>query len=374
MTAFRTPRLTREKVALVLAPMLAAGGLGVVLATSALAAPSSSTVLPLDILPATGTTAGTPDVRFQATAPCPAGPSDPSQGGNFIALASGVGLPPNTLLTSPSPTTGGSEVAVLGNTWATWLSNYNASNTAPGPADDVPPFNGVMDVMLQCVDGDTGETSFTDFVGQLQFDAGGGFTAVQPATPTPEPTATPEPTPTPTPTPVSTPTPTPAPGSQNINVTIPGLADGLLTLTVGGDGTVNLTDASFQGTFLQATGRLDPVTITDTRQGNEGPYDWTSSGVVSDFIGSNSLNMIPGEHLGWTPTVVTAGGGAVAGPLVTPGFPLAGPGLGSPQVFASAPGGHPTGSATLDALLDLRMPVTQAPDSYAATMTFTVLG
>lgn len=169
---------------------------------------------PLTILPAAGTIAGTPDVRFRSATPCPPGPSDPDSSGHVVVVASGAGLPPNTILISPNPTTPDQQLAELGNTWDNAIANYNQSNDP-----DVPlPLNGTMTITLQCVDGDTFDQSFADFSGTILFNgAAGTYQAVgTDSSPSPEPTsgASPTPTPAPSSSPTPTPSPTPAPTSS----------------------------------------------------------------------------------------------------------------------------------------------------------------
>jgi hypothetical protein len=349
-----TTRFSRtRKLALVLAPALAATGVTLFTAGTASAATG------LTMTPTTGT--GSTPVTIVIPAACGDGADSvviQVSGGGFPAGANALGV--TDITGDPTQTS-----FPIGS-WADVATNNGASYNS---------LSGTADLNLICINA----TTPTNYTGQVSFaGSGGAYTMVAAATPTPTPTpapsATPVPTPTPTPTPIPTPTPTPAPGQENINVTVPGVTDGALVLTVGDDGTVNLSTPTFQGTYLESTGTLDPVTISDTRQGNQGPYDWTANGQITAFQGANPLNAIPAANLGWAPAIVTAGGGALAGSSVAAGYPTAGPGLGSSQQFASAPGGHPLGSVTLNALLTLRMPITQAADSYASTLTFTLLG
>ena len=78
------------------------------------------------------------------------------------------------------------------------------------------------------------------------------------------------------------------------------------------DHSVTLTEAAAQGTFLQSTGNLKPIKVTDSRA--NGPT-WTISGQLSDFTGGLS-----GKYLGWTPNVSVAGSGATPGGQVLSGF------------------------------------------------------
>lgn len=349
----------RGKVALALVPALAAAGVTLLTVGSAHAATG------LGITPATGMTNVEPITVTLPTA-CPEATTD-----TIVEIAGG-GFGDGSFVIGQNPYEAGATSLNAGGNWAAIAGNNGASL----------PLSGTANMNLLCIDANAGSV-IENYTGSVTFTPTTGtvssFALVAAATPTPTPTptptATPEPTPTPTPTPIPTPTPTPAPGQQNINVTVPGITDGALTLTVGGDGTVNMTTPVFSVDRLRATGALDPVTISDTRQGNEGPYDWTASGQTSLFQGSNVANTFSGAYLGWTPTVVAGGtGGGVAGPVVAPGFLPSGPGLSTSQVFATGPAGHPLGSNVFGADLLLHMPTTQKADSYSSVLTFTILG
>lgn len=112
-------------------------------------------------------------------------------------------------------------------------------------------------------------------------------------------------------------------------------------------------------------GELRGVQVIDTRSSAPG---WSVSGQVGDFSGG-----VPGRYLGWTPRILTEGAGALPGESVISGF-LAGNGLSNPSLLASAPKGHPIGSATVGADLDLRLPTATPAGTYTATLTLTALG
>lgn len=112
-------------------------------------------------------------------------------------------------------------------------------------------------------------------------------------------------------------------------------------------------------------GNLGSVRVIDTRSGNA---SWSLSGQVSDFSGGLS-----GSYLGWTPEVTQQGAGALPGGAIPSGL-IAGNGLRSPALLASAPAGRPQGAATLGALLDLRVPRSTPGGTYTATLTLTALG
>jgi hypothetical protein len=130
------------------------------------------------------------------------------------------------------------------------------------------------------------------------------------------------------------------------------------------DRAVVLSNAVDRGAYLQSTGALKPVKITDTRSGAP---SWSVSGQVSDFTGGLS-----GKYLGWTPNVTTPGAGATAGDAVATGID-SGNGLKDAAVLASATTGHGLGTAVVGADLDLRIPAGTAPGTYTATLTLTAL-
>ncbi|GAB2465739.1 purple acid phosphatase family protein [Xylanimonas ulmi] len=159
-----------------------------------------------------------------------------------------------------------------------------------------------------------------------------------------------------------------APDTQKLQVVVPEGAPGELVWAIdGANPLVDLGTATPAGDHFAATGTLNPVRVTDTRRG--GPT-WSISAQVGDFTGSKGA--FSGKYLGWTPQVLTAGGGATAGAPVASGFG-GGDGLASSSVLGAAGVGHPTGSATLGAGLDLKIPVDVTDGTYRATLTLTAL-
>ncbi len=150
-------------------------------------------------------------------------------------------------------------------------------------------------------------------------------------------------------------------GSEPIAVTIP--ASGSFTLTVA-TGTVNL---SVSGT--NATGALNPVTVSDTRNTFPG---WQVTGQESTFNGSGTSAgyTISGNQLGWMPTDTSLGTGVLLGATVTP----ASPGLGTTAgVLAEAHAPNGTGTSVLGANLTLAIPASAAAGPYAGTLTVTAV-
>ena len=152
----------------------------------------------------------------------------------------------------------------------------------------------------------------------------------------------------------------PVTGSEPLVVSVP--ASGSFTLTVG-TGTVTLTISG-----SSATGVLNPVTVSDTRNTFPG---WSVSGQESDFAGSGTAAgyTISGNQLGWAPTL-TSGTSAVLGPAVAP----TGPGLGATAAtlaYAIAPNGF--GTNVLGAILTLAIPPLAAAGPYTGTLTITAV-
>ena len=156
--------------------------------------------------------------------------------------------------------------------------------------------------------------------------------------------------------------PAAADNAEVITATIPE-APGEFSWTIT-DHAVDLGTATNQGSYWESTGDLNPVTVTDTRAGAPA---WSVSGQVGDFTGG-----LDGKYLGWSPKVVTAGAGAVAGDVVTSGF-ASGNGLKDSAVLGSALDGHAKGTGSVGADLDLRVPSDTAPGTYTATLTLTAL-
>ncbi|WP_202107084.1 adenylyl cyclase [Agromyces seonyuensis] len=158
------------------------------------------------------------------------------------------------------------------------------------------------------------------------------------------------------------------PNAQTLQVTVPEGAPGEFVWSI--DGTNDLVDlgtAVEQGDHFAASGSINPVRVTDTRRNAPA---WAVSAQVSDF--DSNVASFEAKHLGWTPEVVEAGGGAVAGGVVQSGF-QGGDGLSVSSELGHAPAGHERGSARLGADLDLRIPVEAADGTYRATLTITAL-
>ena len=159
-------------------------------------------------------------------------------------------------------------------------------------------------------------------------------------------------------------------GGQYLSVQVPQGAPGEFGWTV--DGNTPLVDlgtaTDHNGDYYEATGPLNPITVTDSRRSLA---PWSISASVSDFTGADGQTF-SGAYLGWTPKVVQDGAGAQA----SGGVPSAwdgGSGLSVSQGLGWANQGHPKGTAKLGADLDLKIPGTAAQGSYLATLTLTAL-
>ena len=137
-----------------------------------------------------------------------------------------------------------------------------------------------------------------------------------------------------------------------------------------------VTSGGLAGQYFTATGRLNQITVVDTRDLDIG---FTVNGTVSDFV--NGSSSFTGNYLGWHP-VMTGDSGAnldgydqtvVAGPTVVPAGSASTIGLATPKPFAYALPGRGLGIATLDARLKLLIPVTARSGTYTATVTITVV-
>ena len=134
--------------------------------------------------------------------------------------------------------------------------------------------------------------------------------------------------------------------------------------------TVTLTSNS---TGTSATGALNPVTVSDTRNTFPG---WSVTGQDGNWTGSGTAQgaSMSGDHLGWTPTSSTTPltQGVALGSAVAP----ASPGLGTTaavlaSVFAGL--GNGFGTTTLGANLNLLIPALQAAGGYTSDLSITAV-
>lgn len=134
-----------------------------------------------------------------------------------------------------------------------------------------------------------------------------------------------------------------------------------------------VTSGPLAGRYYAANGRINQVTVLDTRDGDLG---WTAKGDIADLFTSGPApyganNSFSGDFLGWYPQMTSSSTGqsVTAGTAVTPGTTG---GMTSNPTLASAPSGAGLGIATLDARLALIIPVAADADTYTARLSLTV--
>lgn len=149
-------------------------------------------------------------------------------------------------------------------------------------------------------------------------------------------------------------------------------------------GTAKLvTSGPEAGQFFAASGRLNQVTVVDTRDTDSG---WTVTGTASDFTRqTGGTGSFSGNHLGWNPVRTRDSAGydsdldgnpdydqnAARGATVLPRS-IGAAGLKAGQPLGSAALGEGLGIATFDARLKLLIPVVNDNGRYTATLTFTI--
>jgi hypothetical protein len=144
-----------------------------------------------------------------------------------------------------------------------------------------------------------------------------------------------------------------------------------------------VSGGTLAGQYYTADGRLNEVTVVDTRDNDSG---WTIKGSMDPFVGTTSAsNTFSGNYLGWTPVMTDDSDPSglpvydqlvTAGSEVLPGSGVAsGTGLGSVggQTLASAPALSGLGIATLDARVMLLIPASANADTYTGTLTITAI-
>jgi hypothetical protein len=136
-----------------------------------------------------------------------------------------------------------------------------------------------------------------------------------------------------------------------------------------------VSTGSLSGQFYTASGRLNQVTVLDTRDIDSG---WVARGDVTDtFVGSTG-DSFSGDYLGWAPQVTSTsnpGGLSTYDQVVSPGgvvLPGTANGLTANPPLAFAAAGAGLGIATLDARMNLLIPASADAADYAATLSLTV--
>ena len=136
-----------------------------------------------------------------------------------------------------------------------------------------------------------------------------------------------------------------------------------------------VTSGTLAGQYYAATGRINQVTVSDTRDTDTG---WTVNGTMSNFTNVGLGDSFSGNYLGWTPVVtddsdLTVAGynqTAVAGATV---LPTTAAGLATPKALAATAAGTGLGIASFDARLKLLIPMSARAGTYNGTLTFTVV-
>ncbi|MGB8862020.1 MAG: WxL domain-containing protein, partial [Ilumatobacteraceae bacterium] len=136
-----------------------------------------------------------------------------------------------------------------------------------------------------------------------------------------------------------------------------------------------VTTGALAGQYYAATGRINQVTVSDTRDTDTG---WTVNGTMSSFDVVGGGASFSGNYLGWSPVVTddsdltTAGYDQVAVPGAAV-LPTTAAGLATPKALASASAGAGLGIASFDARLKLLIPSSARAGTYNGTLTFTVV-
>ncbi len=129
------------------------------------------------------------------------------------------------------------------------------------------------------------------------------------------------------------------------------------------------------GKYFAAIGRLNQVTVFDTRDTDVG---WTVTATATNFTSAGSS--FSGNFLGWTPVAATASSAVTGGgyqQLVTPGEPTLPDivnGLASgARTLGQAPPEHGLGMALLDARLKVLIPASAGSGVFHSIITITVI-
>jgi hypothetical protein len=134
---------------------------------------------------------------------------------------------------------------------------------------------------------------------------------------------------------------------------------------------------SYKGQFYAASGAISQLSVLDTRNTDQG---WTINGTMGTFV-NGSFNF-SGAYLGWQPRVSSTTSSPTytqvvnAGGVVNPD-PAGVAGLAAQTPLAISPAPTPTtgglGLATLDARVNLLIPVTRPSGTYTGVLTFSAL-
>jgi hypothetical protein len=135
-----------------------------------------------------------------------------------------------------------------------------------------------------------------------------------------------------------------------------------------------VTGGAEAGKYFAALGRLNQITVLDTRANDAG---WVLSGAMSDFVSAN--DSFSGNYLGWTPVATSDSLPTIDGydQVATPGLvtlPDAVGGMASAsKPLGEAAPGEGLGLAVFDARLKLFVPLVAKNGFYTATLSLTVI-
>ncbi len=162
--------------------------------------------------------------------------------------------------------------------------------------------------------------------------------------------------------------PNPVDAQGNPSPTYPthcGMDFGTATLVTGG---------AESGKYFAALGRLNQITVLDTRGNDAG---WVLSGAMSDFVSAS--DSFSGNYLGWTPVATSDSPPTIDGydQVATAGqvtLPDAVGGMASAsKPLGEAAAGEGLGMAVFDARLKLFVPLVAKNGLYTATLSLTVI-
>jgi len=137
-----------------------------------------------------------------------------------------------------------------------------------------------------------------------------------------------------------------------------------------------VTSGNLAGQFYTASGRLNQVTVLDTRDTDTG---WIARGDIEDNFTGTTGNTFSGDYLGWIPQVTDTSdpvGGSTYDQLVTAGgaiLPGTVNGLRGDPILGESPVNRGLGIATMDARMQLLIPASADAANYSATLSLTVV-
>ncbi|WP_431796917.1 hypothetical protein [Microbacterium kunmingense] len=152
---------------------------------------------------------------------------------------------------------------------------------------------------------------------------------------------------------------------------------GALTMTVAADATTLTEVESTEEGVRQFDGTLPTVTVTDDREDVPADTYWYVVGQASDFVNEEG-GIIPAEHLGWAPAVLTEGDGEVTAGDQVDTVLDEGPnnvGLVGEELLAlnlSSADARPIGTWDANAALFLKTPSDIEGGNYTSKITLTL--